>query len=113
LSAMCELAEAGVELVTQIEQELSGNAPDAGRLSAWLEQIQQTDDRLFRMELSHPRIRPLGVMFRFDKESMRQDSEMTELSHQMKEIYLLLARRCRRMIAHCAMAVTQNELEPA
>jgi ADP-heptose:LPS heptosyltransferase len=113
LSAMRELAVAGMELVAQIEQELSGNAPDADRLSAWLEQIQRTDDRLFRMELSRPRLRPLGVMFRFDKESMRQDSEMTELSHRMKEIYLLLAKRCKRMIAHCAMAVTQKELEPA
>ncbi len=112
LSAMSELAQSGIELVSQIERELKCNAPDAGRLTVWLEQIQRTDDRLFRMELSRPRLRPLGVMFRFDKESMRQDSEMTELNHRMKQIYLLLAQRCRRMIALCAMAVTHKELEP-
>jgi ADP-heptose:LPS heptosyltransferase len=88
-----EVARTGAELAATARRELDTARPDSTRLEAVVRELPALDDRLFRLELSRPLLRPLGVLFRFEKEQLDARQELEGLGRETEEAYLRLGRR--------------------
>lgn len=108
LESMARLAGQGVRWIEQIETSLASATPDQGLLERAMEGLQDLDRKLFDLELSHPDLRPVGVLFRFDKESMDTGSPMEELNRAMRASYAAVVRRCQSLVS-----ITGQALAPA
>lgn len=97
LRALEELARRGGALAAEARRELESVRPDTTRLEAVVRELPALDDQLFRLELSRPLLRPLGVLFRFEKEQLDARQELDGLGRETEEAYIRLARRAARM----------------
>jgi len=93
------LAGQGSELAAMARLEVESARPEAARLELVVRELPGLDDRLFRLELSRPLLRPLGVLFRFEKEQLDVRQELDGLGRETEAAYTRLARRAAWMRA--------------
>jgi lipopolysaccharide heptosyltransferase II len=85
------------------------NTQDPERLSQAVEVISSVDSELFQMEMQHEFLRPLCVLYRFNRERMSSD-DIGYLALEGRKMYHTVAVRAR-MLAWLLEALWQ-ELEP-
>lgn len=109
LEHLLELAARGLELAQDARRELDGPAPDMRRLEEIVAALPRLDDQLFTHELSRPLLRPLGVLFRFEKEQLDAWQSLDGLGRATEETYQRLLERGRQLAA--LIGETQSVLE--
>lgn len=79
-------------------------AQGAANPATWMELLRNTatrvtalDEELFHLELAHAWLRPLAVLFRFDKDELEQEPDLLRTNAAMGEIYHNLGRRARAL----------------
>jgi ADP-heptose:LPS heptosyltransferase len=66
-------------------------------LKELIQDICTLDDRIFRLELVHELVRPLGALFRFDRQAMEDDPDIMRLNRRMLQVYSDLNLRATRL----------------
>lgn len=112
LERIASLAGEGLAWTARLESELAAG-PDVEGLSAVLDGVRAVDGELFRLELSRPALRPLGVLFRFEREDLERDRELLELNGRMAAVYGELRARALRLAELAALAAAPCERTPA
>jgi len=98
-SETAELARRGREWTERVGDELSAATPSTEVLLAASEGVTGIDERIFRLEMSHGFLRPIAVLFRFDKDGLDPEAETGSLNRRMERIYRELEQRARGMHA--------------
>lgn len=97
LAQLESLALQGLELAGRARRELGLERPDAAALQTAADGLPRLDDLIFTHELSRPLLRPLGVLFRFEKEQLDGWQELDSLGRATEETYRRLLERERRL----------------
>ncbi len=92
---LAELADRGEKLIDSVRKELARPAPSPETLSDLADQIGALDREILDRELEEPALRPVAVLFRFDKDGLDHEGDMDELNRGMREIYRKLGQRSR------------------
>ena len=89
------LANEGERLTIRSNDLIKKRAVDA--LKDLIQDVSSLDDRIFRLELINEFVRPLGALFRFDRQSMEDDPDIMRLNRRMKKVYNDLNLRTARL----------------
>jgi ADP-heptose:LPS heptosyltransferase len=95
LDRLEDLAGQGLALASRARRELESSTPQATELELVVAELPRVDDQIFTHELSRPLLRPLGVLFRFEKEQLDVWQSLDGLGRATEETYERLLKRCR------------------
>jgi ADP-heptose:LPS heptosyltransferase len=93
LKKLSVLAEKGVRQTKIVEEQLSSAHPNIGLIEAVAREVSQIDAGIYKTELSRLFLRPLGVLFRFDKEGLEDQLDFSLMNFDMRAIYQELLSR--------------------
>lgn len=111
LAELGAMAARGAQLVERVEREMARPDPDPAVLAEAVAAVPELDDRIFTFELSRPLLRPLGVLFRFGKEELREEESLAELGRGTLGLYRALEGRSAalgRILAALGAALTSR-----
>ncbi|MCB9472838.1 MAG: glycosyltransferase family 9 protein [Candidatus Delongbacteria bacterium] len=110
LDDVIQLAGEGHALTGEVALDLSNSAPSLKLLERVSSRVIEIDATLFKREMSHTWLRPLAVLFRFDKEELDQEPDFERTNRAMGRIYDTLAHRALELANMLDTVI--RELEP-
>lgn len=95
LDTVIRLADEGLELTRRIAAGESDPEAWIRLLDHTARRVTALDEQVFHLELAHAWLRPLAVLFRFDKDELEQEPDLLRTNRAMGAIYRTLAERAR------------------
>lgn len=96
LARLEELAARGQAWTERVAAQLAAG-PRLSALQEAVAGVQAVDEAILKLELARPTLRPLGVLFRFDRQDLERDRELAELNERMAAVYGELRARAKRL----------------
>jgi ADP-heptose:LPS heptosyltransferase len=93
LARVVRLAREGMELTSRVARGATGDERWLALLKTTAERVTALDEELFHLELAQAWLRPLAVLFRFDKDELEEQPDLLQTNRAMGEIYRTLAVR--------------------